>query len=44
MQYIKTQEFFFFCLSADYLGIGKGYKLDFWQEGVVSNCKERFLI
>ena len=34
--------FFFFCLSGNYFGTGKGYKLEIWQEGVVSKYKERF--
>ena len=40
--YIKTQLIFF--LSADYFGTGKGYKLEIWQEGVVSKYKERFFL
>ena len=27
--------FLFFCLSGNYFGTGKGYKLEIWQEGVV---------
>ena len=32
---------FFFCLSGNYFGTGKGYELEIWQEGVVSKYKER---
>ena len=39
--YIKAQ-WFFFCLSGNYFGTGKGYKLEIWLEGVVSKYKERF--
>ena len=32
----------FFCLSEDYFGTGKGYRLEIWQEGVVLKYKELF--
>ena len=37
---LKRNGFFVFCLSADYFGTDKGYKLEIVQEGVVSKYKE----
>ena len=41
---LSSNYYFIFCLSADYFGTGKGYKLEIWQEGVVSEYKERFFL
>ena len=35
---------FFFCLSGNYFGTGKGYKLEILQESVVSKYKEIFFL
>ena len=44
LSYILKRNGDFFVCPAHYLGTGKGYKLEIWQESVVSNCNERYKI
>ena len=39
---LKRNGFYIYCLSGNYFGTGRGYKLEIWQEGVFSKYKEQF--